>query len=101
MDDVISSSREQPPKEEQPEVIVEKQTAVEKVKPLCDLDFLELLTLIFVIGKVFGFLDDWSWWAVFSPLWAPFMLFAWLIVYAWNWAVGFALAIAIAILIAL
>jgi len=30
--------------------------------------FLSLLTLIFVAGKVFGFLS-WSWWWVFSPLW--------------------------------
>ena len=28
--------------------------------------FLSLLTIIFVIGKVFGFID-WSWWIVFLP----------------------------------
>ena len=30
--------------------------------------FIELLTLLFVAGKIFGFLD-WSWWWVLSPLW--------------------------------
>jgi len=32
--------------------------------------FLPLLTLVFVIGKVFGYLT-WSWWFVFAPLLVP------------------------------
>jgi len=28
--------------------------------------FLNIITVIFVAGKVFGFID-WSWWVVFSP----------------------------------
>lgn len=30
--------------------------------------FVYLLTLIFVLAKIFGKLD-WSWWWVFSPIW--------------------------------
>lgn len=30
--------------------------------------FISLLTIIFVIAKIWGKLD-WSWWLVFSPLW--------------------------------
>lgn len=32
------------------------------------LSFLSVLTLIFVIAKILGFVS-WSWWLVFSPLW--------------------------------
>ena len=32
--------------------------------------FCALLTLIFVIAKLFKAID-WSWWWVFSPLWIP------------------------------
>jgi len=32
--------------------------------------FLSLLTLVFVTGKVFGFLA-WGWFWIFSPLWVP------------------------------
>lgn len=29
-----------------------------------------ILTIIFVLAKIFGKID-WSWWWVFSPLWVP------------------------------
>ena len=43
--------------------------------------FSAALTLVFAIGKVFGFLD-WAWWIVFSPIWGyfVFLLFVFLIV---------------------
>lgn len=33
-----------------------------------------ILTIIFVIAKLFGVVD-WSWWLVFSPLFATIVLF--------------------------
>jgi len=32
--------------------------------------FLFILTIIFVVAKITGYLD-WDWWVVFSPLWGP------------------------------
>lgn len=32
--------------------------------------FLPLLTLIFVVAKLWGVIN-WSWWIVFLPMWAP------------------------------
>ena len=37
--------------------------------------FLSALSLIFVVGKIWGPLESWSWWAVFAPIWVPFALF--------------------------
>lgn len=37
--------------------------------------FLGALALLFVAGKIFGFLD-WSWWWVFSPIWIPWAIIA-------------------------
>ncbi len=31
-------------------------------------NFLWILTLIFVVAKIMGYIN-WSWWIVFSPLW--------------------------------
>ena len=50
---------------------------MEKPKPVVvikrsssSLKFGSLLTLIFVIAKIWGYID-WSWWWVFCPLWIP------------------------------
>jgi hypothetical protein len=43
--------------------------------------FLGWVTLIFVAGKVFKFID-WSWWVVFSPLFASFALVIILVIVA-------------------
>lgn len=37
--------------------------------------FLEVLTLVFVVLKLTGTID-WSWWAVTSPLWGAFLVYA-------------------------
>lgn len=34
-----------------------------------------LLTAVFAAAKLFKYGDEMSWWFVFSPLWAPFVLF--------------------------
>lgn len=36
--------------------------------------FLSALSLIFVVGKIWGPLESWSWWAVFAPIWIPFAI---------------------------
>ena len=33
--------------------------------------FVGLLTIVFVIAKITGYID-WTWWAVFSPIWISF-----------------------------
>lgn len=35
--------------------------------------FCGLLTIVFVIAKITGYID-WSWWWVFSPLWISFLV---------------------------
>ena len=40
--------------------------------------FTGLLTIVFIILKLVGTID-WSWWWVLSPLWLPWVLFA----FAW------------------
>ena len=48
------------------------------------LSFLSILTLIFVVAKILGFVA-WSWWLVFLPIWGPilaailFYLIAWIV----------------------
>ena len=44
--------------------------------------FFQILTLIFVYCKVTGTgsIATWSWWAVLSPLWGPFLLMVILLV---------------------
>jgi hypothetical protein len=37
------------------------------------LKFTSWLTLIFVVAKIFGYID-WSWWWVFCPIWLPFAI---------------------------
>lgn len=39
------------------------------------LGFLSILTLIFVVAKILGFLS-WSWWLVFLPIWGFLLLLA-------------------------
>jgi hypothetical protein len=34
----------------------------------CDFPVIEVLTLIFVAAKLFGYIN-WSWWLVLSPIW--------------------------------
>lgn len=46
--------------------------------------FFSLLTLIFVIAKIFGYID-WSWWLVFTPTIVGFVLFFIIIILA-VWA---------------
>lgn len=41
-----------------------------KVQNSSSIGFLSLLTLIFVIAKIGGWID-WSWWLVFAPVLAP------------------------------
>lgn len=43
-----------------------------------------LLTVIFVIAKIFGYID-WSWWLVFTPTIVGFILFIIIIILA-VWA---------------
>jgi hypothetical protein len=38
---------------------------------------IQIITIIFVVAKIVGYLD-WSWWAVFSPIWLYFIL-CWLL----------------------
>lgn len=38
------------------------------------LSFSQLLTILFVLLKVFGAIS-WSWWLVFIPLWLPVVAF--------------------------
>lgn len=45
--------------------------------------FLDLLTLVFVIGKVFEYLD-WSWWLVMSPVIIRVVL-TFIILFAYEW----------------
>jgi hypothetical protein len=45
--------------------------------------FISILTLIFVVGKIWGYLD-WSWWWVFSPIWI-----------SWGIVVGFVALVAL------
>ena len=53
------------------------------------LGFLSILTLIFVVAKILGFLS-WSWWLVFLPIWGPilavilFFLIAWIVTLITN-----------------
>jgi hypothetical protein len=35
--------------------------------------FPQLLTLVFVIAKIFGYVN-WSWWMVFTPIYVVFIL---------------------------
>jgi|DEB0MinimDraft_3_1074331.scaffolds.fasta_scaffold01929_9 hypothetical protein len=45
--------------------------------------FLTLLTLVFAVGKIFGYLD-WSWVWVASPIWIPIEVMAHLaLFYVW------------------
>lgn len=37
--------------------------------------FLSILTIIFVIAKITGYIN-WSWWLVFVPFWGPIALVA-------------------------
>jgi|694.fasta_scaffold00075_144 hypothetical protein len=37
-------------------------------------NFMDALALLFIGLKLTGHLDDWTWVAALSPLWAPFML---------------------------
>ncbi|CAJ2232174.1 hypothetical protein [Companilactobacillus paralimentarius] len=46
------------------------------------LGFLSILTLIFVVAKILGFLS-WSWWLVFLPIWGPILSLALFILVAW------------------
>jgi len=54
---------------------------MEKLRMTCIEVFSMTLTLIFVMAKLFGMID-WSWWIVFSPIWAPiaFVLFITMII---------------------
>ena len=36
-------------------------------------NLITLLTIIFVISKILGYIT-WSWWLVFTPLWGPLVL---------------------------
>lgn len=40
-----------------------------------DMDILGVLQIIFIVLKVIGAIN-WSWWAVFTPLWIDIALFA-------------------------
>ncbi len=51
-----------------------------------DLDLFDIITIILVAGKVFGYLNI-SWVACFAPLWVPFLIVVWLALLAWNWVV--------------
>lgn len=46
------------------------------------LGFLSILTLIFVVAKILGFLS-WSWWLVFLPIWGPILALILFIFIAW------------------
>ena len=59
--------------------------------------FLGLLALVFIVLKLTGFLDDWSWWYVTAPLWLPTTLFIgilalfgimWCVTALVLWAIG-------------
>lgn len=50
----------------------DKRVVVERTGGI-SIGFTGLLTLVFVAGRVFGFID-WAWIWVFSPLWIPFAL---------------------------
>ena len=39
-----------------------------ETKKGCEFPFIEVLTLIFVAAKLFGYVD-WGWMMVFSPIW--------------------------------
>ena len=59
-----------------------------------DLSFFEILTLILVAAKVFGFVDL-TWLQCFAPIWLPWLLIGWLGLMAWNWVVWLVLNLAI------
>jgi len=46
------------------------------------LGFLSILTLIFVVAKIMGYLS-WSWWVVFLPMLIPVALIIVAIVVSW------------------
>lgn len=46
--------------------------------------FLELLTVIFILLKVFGVIA-WSWWLVFIPMYVAVALYA-VIIFFYGWA---------------
>lgn len=46
------------------------------------LGFLSMLTLIFVVAKIMGYLS-WSWWVVFLPMLIPVALIIVAIVVSW------------------
>lgn len=39
----------------------------------CGIGFTELLTIVFIVLKLTGFID-WSWWWVLSPMWISFII---------------------------
>jgi hypothetical protein len=50
---------------------INKEIIIAKIYPKNQsIGFLGILTLIFVLAKIFNKID-WSWWWVFSPIWLP------------------------------
>ena len=55
---------------------------------------LDIVTIILVAAKAFGFADI-SWTAAFAPLWIPWAIIAFFGIMAWNYWVAMLLAILI------
>lgn len=62
-------------------MVEEKQKETKVIYKRGGIGFLSILTLIFVVAKITGFLS-WSWWLVFLPVILPFafMLLVFLVV---------------------
>ena len=59
-----------------------------------ELGFFEILTLILVAAKAFGFVNL-SWLQCFAPIWLPWLVIGLLGLMAWNWVVWLILNLAI------
>lgn len=57
-----------------------------------ELDVFDIVTIILVAAKAFGYLDI-SWWACFAPLWVPWGILAVMGLLAYNYWLALLVAI--------